>query len=81
MLRLSLNETRPGEGLPLRQGGAIGVRQGVGRAALHQLILAIRSAIGIETPVRQTDVAPPDQGHAVELMSWSAHELQHADVH
>ena len=90
MLRLSLNNDPTGRaGLPLRQGRAIGwieealapLRGELSDRQLHQLVLAIRSAIGIEALVWQTDVAHLTRDQAVELMSWSAQALLHAAIH
>ena len=79
MLRLSL-EPRPGEELLLRQGRAIGwieqalapLRGRLSRPALRRLVLAIRSACGIEALVWLTDVAGLSRQQAAELMRWSA---------
>jgi AcrR family transcriptional regulator len=79
MLRLSL-EPRPGEDLLLRQGRAIGwieqalapLRGRLSRPALRRLVLAIRSACGIEALVWLTDVAGLSRQQAAELMRWSA---------
>ena len=87
MLRLSL-EADPAEreALPLRQGRAIGwiaealepLADGLTDAELHRLVLAIRSATGIEALVWLTDVAGLSRDDAVELMRWSAQSLLHA---
>jgi AcrR family transcriptional regulator len=87
MLRLSL-EADPVEraALPLRQGRAIGwitealtpLREQLSEPALHQLVLAIRSATGIEALVWLTDVAGLTRDDAVALMSWSAQSLLQA---
>ncbi len=84
MLRLSL-EAEPAQrnGLPLRQGRAIGwidealapLRNRMSDDQLHRLVLAIRSAIGIEALVWLTDVAALTTEDAVELMRWSAQGL------
>jgi AcrR family transcriptional regulator len=84
MLRLSLEE-KPEErgGQPLRQGRAIGwiaealepVRGQVSDAELHQLVLAIRSATGIEALVWLTDIGGLSRSAAVELMRWSAQSM------
>jgi AcrR family transcriptional regulator len=79
MLRLSL-EPRPGEDLLLRQGRAIGwieqaltpLKGRLSRPALRRLVLAIRSACGIEALVWLTDVAGLSRQQAAELMRWSA---------
>lgn len=87
MLRLSLEAT-PAErdGLPLRQGRAISwiaealtpLRDTLSDQVIHQLTLAIRSAVGIEAFVWLTDVAKLPPPEAVALMSWSAQALLHA---
>jgi AcrR family transcriptional regulator len=87
MLRLAL-EAGPAErpGLPLRQGRAIGwIREALspleGQLSehdLHRLVLAIRSAIGIEALVWLTDIAALTRDEAVDLMSWSAQALLRA---
>jgi AcrR family transcriptional regulator len=89
MLRLSL-EADPAEraALPLRQGRAIGwieealapLRNRLTAQQIHQLTLAIRSAVGIEALVWLTDVAGLDRNDAVALMSWSARAMLHAAV-
>lgn len=79
MLRLSL-EPGPKEDLLLRQGRAIGwIEEALaplqGRlrpAALRRLVLAIRSACGIEALVWLTDIAGLSRRQASELMRWSA---------
>jgi AcrR family transcriptional regulator len=87
MLRLSL-EADPGEraALPLRQGRAIAwiaealspLHDQLSDQAIHQLVLAIRSAVGIEALAWLTDVARLTRDEAVGLMSWSAQALLHA---
>jgi AcrR family transcriptional regulator len=85
MLRLSL-EPRPGEELLLRQGRAIGwieqalspLEGGLSRPALRRLVLAIRSACGIEALVWLTDVAGISRRQASEIMRWSALALLRA---
>jgi AcrR family transcriptional regulator len=79
MLRLSL-EPGPGEELLLRQGRAIGwIEKALGPlqgrlrpSVLRRLVLAIRSACGIEALVWLTDVAGLSRRQASELMRWSA---------
>jgi AcrR family transcriptional regulator len=87
MLRLSLEVDRADrEPLPLRQGRAIGwisealapVLGQLTEPQLHQLVLAIRSAVGIEALVWLTDVAGLSRPAAVDLMGWSAQSLLHA---
>ena len=87
MLRLSLNgDNASRAGLPLRQGRAIGwitealdpLRGQLTDQQLHQLVLAIRSAIGIEALTWQTDVAHLTRDQSAVLMSWTAQALLHA---
>lgn len=87
MLRLSLEAEPPGPGtLPLRQGRAIGwiaealspLRGSLSEEAMQQLVLAIRSAVGIEALAWLTDVAALTRDEATSLMSWSAQALLHA---
>ena len=81
MLRLSL-EPHP-EALPLRQGRAIGwiaealepLSGELDDDALRALVLAIRSATGIEALVWLTDVAGLATQEALALMRWSAQAL------
>lgn len=87
MLRLSL-ESDPAErgGLPLRQGRAIGwftealepAREQLSDAGLRRLVLAIRSATGVEALVWLTDIGGLSRAEAVETMRWSAHGLLQA---
>jgi AcrR family transcriptional regulator len=85
MLRLSL-EPGGGEELLLRQGRAIGWIEDAlaplqGRlrpSALRRLVLAIRSACGIEALVWLTDVAGLSRQQASRLMRWSALALLRA---
>jgi AcrR family transcriptional regulator len=87
MLRLSL-EADPLQraALPLRQGRAIGwiqealspLRDRLSDQTIHQLALAIRSAVGIEALAWLTDIANLSRDEAAELMSWSAQALLHA---
>jgi len=84
MLRLSL-EADPAEraALYLRQGRAIGwieealapLRGQLSDQAIHNLVLAIRSAVGIEALSWLTDVAKLSRDEAVGLMSWTAQAL------
>lgn len=88
MLRLSLDPKVPHdeEALPLRQGRAVAwltealepARAQLGDAGLRRLVLAIRSAIGIEAFVWLVDVAGLDREEAVEVMSWTARSLLRA---
>lgn len=47
-------------------------------AETHRLVLAIRSATGIEALVWLTDVGGLSRADAAELMRWSAQALLHA---
>jgi AcrR family transcriptional regulator len=85
MLRLSL-EPGPRDELLLRQGRAIGwieealapLQRRLPPSALRRLVLAIRSACGIEALVWLTDVAGLSRHQASELMRWSALALLRA---
>ena len=85
MLRLSL-EPEPPEELVLRKGRAIGwfedalspLRDTLPTAELRRLILAIRSACGIEALIWLTDVAGLSREQAAEQMRWSALALLHS---
>ena len=87
MLRLSL-EADPAEraALYLRQGRAIGwieealspLRGQLPEKAIHNLALAIRSAVGIEALSWLTDVGKLTRDEAVNLMSWTAQALLHS---
>ena len=85
MLRLSL-EPGPRDELLLRQGRAIGwieealapLRGRLPRSKLRRLVLAIRSACGIEALVWLTDVAGLSREQAADLMRWSALALLRA---
>jgi AcrR family transcriptional regulator len=89
MLRLSL-EADPAQrsDLPLRQGRAIGwieeallpLRGRMSERVLRQLVLAIRSATGIEALVWLTDVAGLSRQDAAHLMQWSAQAVLHATL-
>jgi len=89
MLRLSLESdaTEHSAGL-LRQGRAIGwieealapLQGQVPREELRLLVLAIRSAIGIEARVWLTDVAGLSSNEAIELMRWSARAMLQATL-
>lgn len=87
MLRLSLEDDPTDRGgQPLRQGRAIGwitdalepVRDQLTEDELHQLVLAIRSATGIEALVWLTDIGGLSRDAAVELMRWSAQSMLQA---
>lgn len=84
MLRLSLEpDAGDREQLLLRQGRAIGwledallpLRDRLPDSALRRLVLATRSACGIEALVWLTDVAGLSREEAVEVMRWSARAL------
>jgi AcrR family transcriptional regulator len=87
MLRLSL-EPSPGEpdAMPLRQGRAIRwfaealepLHGQLGDDEIDRLVLAIRSACGIEARVWLTDVAGLTGAQAESLMLWSARSLLEA---
>jgi hypothetical protein len=82
MLRLSL-ESDEGRNLPLRQGRAIGwitealapLQERLADEEIHRLVLAIRSAIGIESLVWLTDIGGLSRDAAVASMRWSANAL------
>jgi AcrR family transcriptional regulator len=83
-LRLSL-ESAKGERaeLPFRTGRAIGwieealapLRGQISEPDLRRLVLAIRSAVGIEALVWLTDIAGLSREEAADLMGWSAQAL------
>ncbi len=84
MLRLSLDPDPSHRGeLPLRKGRAIGwiaealspLRSVMAERDLRRLILAIRSAAGIEALVWLTDIAGLTREEAVQLMRWSTDAL------
>jgi hypothetical protein len=87
MLRLSLEEERPGTNeLLLRQGRVIGwledalspLVDDAGRDVVHALAVAIRSVIGIESYVWLTDVARLSPADAARVMQWNAAALLEA---
>ncbi|KQV76943.1 transcriptional regulator [Aeromicrobium sp. Root344] len=87
MLRLSLEEDPADRGSqPLRQGRAIGwitealepLRDQLSEDELHRLVLAIRSATGIEALVWLTDIGGMSREDAVTLMRWSAQSMLQA---
>lgn len=87
MLRLSLeDDPQDRGGQPLRQGRAIGwitealepVRDQLSEDELRRLVLAIRSATGIEALVWLTDIGGLSRDAAVELMRWSAQSMLQA---
>jgi AcrR family transcriptional regulator len=83
-LRLSLEPARDGApNLPYRTGRAIAwIEQALAplsgqltAAGLRRLVLAIRTAVGIEALVWLTDVAGLSREEAAKLMRWSARAL------
>jgi AcrR family transcriptional regulator len=84
MLRLSLEPDPAHRGeLPLRQGRAIGwitealspLRGRMSETQVRRLVLAIRSAAGIEALVWLTDIAGLSREEAVDVMAGSARAL------
>jgi AcrR family transcriptional regulator len=83
MLRMALDPIGGQPELPLRQGRAIGwitealepLRGALADSEVHQLALAIRSAIGIEARVWLTDVARLSDTDAMAVMRWSAQAM------
>src|SRR5258706_14943012 len=89
MLRLSLDPDPSHRGeLPLRKGRAIGwigealspLRGRLTERDLRRLVLAIRSAAGIEALGWLTDIAGLSRKEAVQLMRWSAGALLRSAV-
>jgi AcrR family transcriptional regulator len=88
MLRLSLEQTADERrSLPLRQGRAIAwiaealspLQDQMAEKHIHRLVLAIRSATGIESLVWLTDIGGLSREEAVASQRWIAHALlQHA---
>ncbi|MDQ4052668.1 MAG: TetR/AcrR family transcriptional regulator [Actinomycetota bacterium] len=80
MLRLSLESDAD---LPLRQGRAIGwcedalapLEPGLGKAGIHRLAVAVRSAVGIEALVWLTDIAGLSRDEAARQLGWSAQAM------
>jgi AcrR family transcriptional regulator len=88
-LRLSLEPANTqSEGLPLRQGRAIGwiddaltpLRDRIPARDLRQLVLAIRATLGIESMVWLTDVGGVSREQAVDIMRSSARTLLRAAI-
>ena len=83
MLRMSLEPDAAKHDLPLRKGRAIGwieeaLRPLHGRLSpkeLRRLVLAVRSATGIEARVWLTDIAGLSAQEATELTRWTAHAI------
>jgi len=91
MLRLSLEPDANGQAASpglLRQGRAIGwiaealepLQERMSADEVRRLVLAVRSATGIEARIWLTDVAGLTADEAVALMRWSAHALYRAAV-
>jgi len=89
MLRLSLEPDAGGhDTLLLRKGRAIGwieealrpLRGQLSARELRRLVLAIRSATGIEARIWLTDVAGLSSEEATELMRWSARAIYRSAV-
>jgi AcrR family transcriptional regulator len=87
MISLQLDPTTAPR-LPLRQGRAIGwigealapLRGTIPDDDLARLVMAIRSAIGIEALVWLTDVARLSRSEAASLMQWSAQAMLDAAI-
>ena len=87
-LRMSLEPDHAPEDLPFRKGRAIGwfedalapLRDRIGADELRRLVVAIRSATGIEALVWLTDVAGLSREEAIETMRWSARTLAEAAI-
>lgn len=87
MLKLSL-EPASGERLPLRQGRAIAwitealepLQGQLSDDQIHDLVLAIRSATGIESLVWLTDIGGLSREKAAELMLWTSRCLLQAAI-
>ena len=84
MLRLSLEQTaEERRNLPLRQGRAIAwiaealspLEGQMTEQDIHRLVLAIRSATGIESLVWLTDIAGLSRDEAVASQRWTARAL------
>jgi AcrR family transcriptional regulator len=84
MLRLSLERTgNEDNGLPLRQGRAIAwitealspLQGTLTDSEIHRLVLAIRSATGIESLVWLTDIGGLSRAEATASMRWTASAL------
>ncbi|WP_349034970.1 TetR/AcrR family transcriptional regulator [Pseudarthrobacter sp. SORGH_AS 212] len=84
MLRLSLEQTAEEQkGLPLRQGRAIAwiaealspLQETMAEKDIQRLVLAIRSAIGIESLVWLTDIGGLSRDDAVASQRWTATAL------
>jgi hypothetical protein len=70
---------------PLRQGRAIGwfeealtpLVSELGETGVHQLAIAVRAAVGIESLVWLTDIAGLSREQASEVTQRSAHAMLH----
>jgi len=88
MLRMSLEEDVRREDLVLRRGRGIAwledalapAKTTMAEADFHRLVLAIRSASGIEAFVWLTDVAGLSRRKALDVMAWSARALLAAAI-
>jgi hypothetical protein len=89
MLRLSLEASAEERAnLPLRQGRAIKwledalepLQKELGKAEVHRLAVAIRSAVGIESLAWLVDVAQLSRKDAGSIQRWSARALLRAAV-
>jgi AcrR family transcriptional regulator len=89
MLRLSLETTAPDPAtVPFRVGRRIGwvadalapLRGRLPEPELERLVLAIASAVGIDSLVWLTDIGGLSRPQAVELMRWSARALLRAGL-
>ena len=88
-LRLSLEPDASRRSNPfLRRGRAITwiedalspMQGSMSKAALHRLVLAIRTAVGIEALVWLTDVAGLSRADAAATMKWSAQALLRSTI-
>jgi AcrR family transcriptional regulator len=83
MLRLSLEDGGSTRDLPLRKGRAIGwftdalepARPTLGDDGIRRLVLALRTALGIESFVWLVDVAGLSRRQALAQMRWTADML------
>jgi AcrR family transcriptional regulator len=83
VLRLSLDPATPRGSLVLRQGRAIAwiedalspLRSRLSRAELRRLVLAIRSATGVEAFVWLVDVGGLSRKEALSTLRWTARNL------
>ncbi|HEV2254018.1 MAG TPA: TetR/AcrR family transcriptional regulator [Streptosporangiaceae bacterium] len=89
MLRLSLDPSADRKSLPLRKGRAVGwigealspLRGQLTAPELERLVLAIRSATGIEARVWLTDVAGLTGQQATDLQQWTARAIYRSALH